>query len=76
VGYLIAGIALGPFTPGIVADANFAAEIGDLKREGADAVVIGEHELAAAMAEYALSCAKTDTERANEPKTQQKTKTP
>jgi K+:H+ antiporter len=30
VGYLIAGIGLGPFTPGIVADANFAAQLAEI----------------------------------------------
>ena len=30
VGYLIAGIALGPFTPGIIADANFAAQLAEI----------------------------------------------
>jgi CPA2 family monovalent cation:H+ antiporter-2 len=30
VGYLIAGIALGPFTPGLVADAGLAAQLADV----------------------------------------------
>ncbi len=30
VGYLLAGIALGPFTPGLVADANLAAQLADV----------------------------------------------
>ena len=30
VGYLIAGIALGPFTPGIVADPNIAAQLAEI----------------------------------------------
>jgi len=30
VGYLLAGIALGPFTPGLVADANFAAQLAEV----------------------------------------------
>jgi monovalent cation:H+ antiporter-2, CPA2 family len=30
VGYLIAGIALGRFTPGLVADANLAAQLADV----------------------------------------------
>jgi K+:H+ antiporter len=30
VGYLIAGIVLGPFTPGIIADANFAAQLAEI----------------------------------------------
>src|SRR5690349_16545087 len=30
VGYLLAGIALGPFTPGLIADANLAAQLADV----------------------------------------------
>ena len=30
VGYLLAGIAIGPFTPGFVADAQFAAELAEI----------------------------------------------
>jgi len=30
VGYLLAGIALGPFTPGLVADADFAAQLAEI----------------------------------------------
>jgi CPA2 family monovalent cation:H+ antiporter-2 len=30
VGYLLAGIALGPFTPGIVADTNFAGQLAEI----------------------------------------------
>ncbi len=30
VGYLLAGIALGPFTPGLVADANFAGQLAEI----------------------------------------------
>jgi CPA2 family monovalent cation:H+ antiporter-2 len=30
VGYLLAGIALGPFTPGLVADTNLAAQLADM----------------------------------------------
>jgi monovalent cation:H+ antiporter-2, CPA2 family len=30
VGYLLAGIALGPFTPGLVADADFAAQLAEV----------------------------------------------
>src|SRR5688572_10918037 len=30
VGYLLAGVALGPFTPGIVADANLAAQLAEI----------------------------------------------
>jgi len=30
VGYLLAGIALGPFTPGLVADAGFAAQLAEI----------------------------------------------
>jgi CPA2 family monovalent cation:H+ antiporter-2 len=30
VGYLLAGIALGPFTPGLVADAGLAAQLADV----------------------------------------------
>jgi len=30
VGYLLAGIALGPFTPGLVADANLAAQLSEV----------------------------------------------
>jgi CPA2 family monovalent cation:H+ antiporter-2 len=30
VGYLLAGIALGPFTPGLVADADLAAQLADV----------------------------------------------
>jgi CPA2 family monovalent cation:H+ antiporter-2 len=30
VGYLLAGIALGPFTPGLVADTNLAAQLADV----------------------------------------------
>jgi CPA2 family monovalent cation:H+ antiporter-2 len=30
VGYLVAGIALGPFTPGLVADANLAAQLAEV----------------------------------------------
>ena len=30
VGYLLAGIALGPFTPGLVADANFASQLAEI----------------------------------------------
>jgi voltage-gated potassium channel Kch len=30
VGYLLAGIALGPFTPGLVADASLAAQLADV----------------------------------------------
>jgi CPA2 family monovalent cation:H+ antiporter-2 len=30
VGYLLAGIALGPFTPGLMADANLAAQLADV----------------------------------------------
>jgi CPA2 family monovalent cation:H+ antiporter-2 len=30
VGYLLAGIALGPFTPGLVADASFAAQLAEI----------------------------------------------
>lgn len=30
VGYLLAGIALGPFTPGLVADANLAAQLAEV----------------------------------------------
>ena len=52
----------------IAIGAHREAEIGALKREGADAVLIGEHELATAMAEYALTCAKTDIEHEDEPK--------
>lgn len=30
VGYLVAGIAIGPFTPGFVADANLASELAEI----------------------------------------------
>ena len=31
VGYLVAGVALGPFTPGIVADAKLAPQLAEMK---------------------------------------------
>ncbi|MBM3618199.1 MAG: sodium:proton antiporter, partial [Alphaproteobacteria bacterium] len=30
VGYLMAGILIGPFTPGIIADANIATELSEI----------------------------------------------
>jgi hypothetical protein len=30
VGYLVAGVAIGPFTPGIVGDANFASQLAEM----------------------------------------------
>jgi K+:H+ antiporter len=30
VGYLVAGVAIGPFTPGYIADANLASQLAEI----------------------------------------------
>jgi predicted Kef-type K+ transport protein len=47
VGYLAAGIMIGPYTPGFVGHTELAGE--HLLRYGADKVIVGEREIAAAM---------------------------
>jgi hypothetical protein len=54
---LLAGILVGPFTPGYVADQALAsdlAEIEHLQKHGANFVVMGEREIALGMLDHAF----------------------
>jgi hypothetical protein len=51
VGYLLAGVALGPFTPGLIANQEIATELAEI---GVIQTVEGERELAVQMARYTL----------------------
>jgi len=65
IGYLLAGVAVGPFTPGFVADTGLTLQLADigvillmfgvghLMGLGANRVVMGEEEIANAMLHFA-----------------------